>query len=210
MSIGCRLTVKDVRPGHDIRLNLISTERMDEEDYSGSFRNGKWKFYRGNLIVARAQKRDTLYTMHTRKSDANVTTDSSGELWHKRLCHMSEKGVCLLADQKLLLEVKGVHLEKCVDCLGGKQNIATFHSRPPRRREDALELLHIYVCYVDAPSHRGGQYFVTFIDDYNRKLWAFVLKVKDQVISFFKEREERDSGRKLKAVRTDNNGEYRG
>ena len=73
-----------------------------------------------------------------------------------------------------------------------------------------MELVHTDVCCVDAPSHRGGQYFVTFIDDYNRKLWAFVLKVKDQVISFFKEREERDSGRKLKAVRTDNNGEYRG
>ena len=33
----------------------------------------------------------------------------------------------------------------------------------------------------------GAQYFVSFIDDYNRKLWAFVLKSKDQVLSVFKE-----------------------
>ena len=168
MSIGCRLTVKDVRPGHDIRLNLISTERMDEEDYSGSFRNGKWKFYRGNQIVARAQKQGTMYTMHAQvcKSKANVAADSSGEIWHKRLGHMSEKGMHLLADQKLLPEVKGEHLEKCVNCLAGKQNKVAFHSRSPKRREVVLELVHTDLCYVHA-SHRGGQYFVMFIDDYS-------------------------------------------
>ena len=53
----------------------------------------------------------------------------------------------------------------------------------------------------------------TFIDDYNRKLWAFVLKSKDQVLSVFKDfqaRAERESRRKLKVVQTDNGGEYRG
>ena len=44
-------------------------------------------------------------------------------------------------------------------------------------------------------------------------MWAFVLKSKDKVLLYFKEfqaRAERDSGRKLKAVRTNNDGEYRG
>ena len=50
-SIGCRVTLKDVRHVPDIRLNLISTRRMDGEAYSGSFRNGRWKFCRGNLIL---------------------------------------------------------------------------------------------------------------------------------------------------------------
>ena len=76
-----------------------------------------------------------------------------------------------------------------------------------------MELVHTNVCYVAAPSHRGGQYFVTFIDDYSRKLWTLVLKLKDQVLSFFKEfqaRAKRESSQKLKVVRTDNSGEYRG
>ena len=54
---------------------------------------------------------------------------------------------------------------------------------------------------------------MTFIDDHSRKLWAYVLKTKDQVLSVFKElhaRVERETGRKLKAVRADNGGEYRG
>ena len=52
------------------------------------------------------------------------------------------------------------------------------------------------VCFVDAQSHCGGQYFVTFIDDFHRKLWAFMLKSKDQVLLVFKEfhaRAERES-----------------
>ena len=54
---------------------------------------------------------------------------------------------------------------------------------------------------------------MTFIDDHSRRLWATPLKTKDQVLSVFKElhaRVERESGRKLKAVRGDNGGEYRG
>ena len=54
---------------------------------------------------------------------------------------------------------------------------------------------------------------MTFIDGYIRKLWAFVLKSKDQVLSCikeFREREERESGRKSKVVRTDNGGECKG
>ena len=61
--------------------------------------------------------------------------------------------------------------------------------------------------------HWGGQYFVTFIDDYGWKLSAFVLKSKDQVLSYLKElqaRAERESSRNLKVVWTDNGGEYRG
>ena len=59
----------------------------------------------------------------------------------------------------------------------------------------------------------GALYFVTFIDDHSRKVWGFALKTKDQVLDAFKElhaRLERETGRKLKAVRADNGGEYRG
>ena len=52
-----------------------------------------------------------------------------------------------------------------------------------------------------------------FIDDRSHKLWASPLKMKDQVLSVFKDfhvRVERETSRKLKAVRVDNGGEYRG
>ena len=54
---------------------------------------------------------------------------------------------------------------------------------------------------------------MTFIDDHSIKVWGFALKTKDQVLDAFKElhaKLERETRRKLKAVRANNNGEYRG
>ena len=126
---------------------------------------------------------------------------------------MSEKVMQKLAADDVIPEVENLHLGKCADCLAGKQNRTSFRSRPPMRRKALLELVHTDVCSVDMKSHSGGQYFVTFIDNHSRKLWAYILKTKDQVLSVFKElhaRVERETGRKLKAVRADNGGEYRG
>ena len=115
--------------------------------------------------------------------------------------------------KKLLLEMKKVHLEKCIGYLANKQNKATFCPRLPMRRKGALELVHLDVCYVDAKSHVGAWYSVMFIDNYIWKFWASVLKAKDQVLSVFKEfqaRAERESKQKLKVVKTDNRSEYHG
>ena len=172
------------------------------------------KFSKGSLIVARARKVNTLYLMSAWlcPEEVNVVFDTAGERCHKRLCHMSEKGMKRLADDNLI-PIKDVHLERCTDFLAGKQNRTCFRSRTPTRRNAPLELVHIDVCQVDTKSLAGAQYFVTFIEDHNRRLWATPLKRKDQVLSIFKElhaRVERESGRKLKAVRADNGGEYQG
>ena len=48
-------------------------------------------------------------------------------------------------------------------------------------------------------------------DDASRKLWVYILRTKDQVFQVFKKFHaliERETGRKLKRLRTDNGGEY--
>ena len=118
-----------------------------------------------------------------------------------------------LADDNLIPEVKNVQLEKCTDCLAGKQNRTSFRARPPMRRKAVLELVHTDVCQVDTKSHAGSQYFMTFINYHIRKLWASLLKTKDQVLSIFKEfhaRVEKETNLKLKAVKVDKGGEYQG
>ena len=55
-------------------------------------------------------------------------------------------------------------------------------------------------------------YFVTFIDDHSRKVWAIALKTKDQELDTFKEfhvRVEREIGNKLKVVKADDDNEYK-
>ena len=112
---------------------------------------------------------------------------------------MSEKGMWKLATDDLIPKVQNVHLVKCVDNLACKKNRTSFRPRPVRRLKALLKLVHT----DDTKSHSGGQYFVNFIDNHSRKLWAYVLKTKDQVLSFFKEihpRVERETGQKLKPV----------
>ncbi len=61
------------------------------------------------------------------------------------------------------------------------------------------------------PSLSGAQYFVTFIDDCTRYVWVFFLKHKSEVFGRFKEWKalvEKSTGCKLKAICTDNGGEY--
>ncbi|NHV87478.1 DDE-type integrase/transposase/recombinase [Escherichia coli] len=60
--------------------------------------------------------------------------------------------------------------------------------------------------------HGGGaQYFVTFIDDFSRKVWAYPLRSKDQVLKVFQTLVtlvETQTGKKVKCLRSDNGGEY--
>ena len=136
------------------------------------------------------------------------------EPWHKRLGHMSEKGLQILNKKGLISGLKGQALESCTHCLAGKQHRVSF-VRPdqPRRRKSILDLVHTDVCSMTERSLGGAQYFVTFIDDHSRKVWVYMLKTKDQVLQSFKEFHamvERETGKKLKVVRSDNGGEYCG
>ena len=52
-SIGNKLVLKDVRHVPDIRLNLIFTGKLDDEGFTNSFGESKWKLIKGSLVVTR-------------------------------------------------------------------------------------------------------------------------------------------------------------
>ena len=58
----------------------------------------------------------------------------------------------------------------------------------------------------------GKHYYVTFVDDFSRRVWVYTMKTKDEVLDIFltwKKMAENQTGRKIKCLRTDNGGEYR-
>jgi len=62
-------------------------------------------------------------------------------------------------------------------------------------------------------SIRCNHYFVTFIDDYSRRCWVYTMKHKGKVLELFvecKKNMEKSTGRKIKVLRSDNGGEYKG
>ncbi|GKD25538.1 putative RNA-directed DNA polymerase [Tanacetum coccineum] len=90
------LVLHNVKHVPDMRLNIISTGLLDEDGYHNSSGNSLWKVTLGSLIVTRGKKESKLYMTHPKISKSIVNAiynDDMTELWHKRLGHMSEKGM---------------------------------------------------------------------------------------------------------------------
>ena len=72
--------------------------------------------------------------------------------------------------------------------------------------------MHSDLCgKMNEKSLSGTEYFLSFIDDKTRYVWVYFFKSKNQVFEKFldwKAMVERSTGRKLKAIRTDNGGEF--
>jgi transposase InsO family protein len=65
---------------------------------------------------------------------------------------------------------------------------------------------------MQTPSLTGFVYFMTFIDDFSRKTWLYLLKQKSEsfdVFKKFKSMVENESGRTIKIPRSDRGGEYK-
>ena len=92
--MGNRRTLEDVRYIPGLKKNPISVGQLDSTGYATEFGKGSWKIVKGALVVARGTKSGTLYTTAGCINMAIVAEGASGScLWHKRLGHMSTKGM---------------------------------------------------------------------------------------------------------------------
>ena len=120
-------------------------------------------------------------------SRAMVQHGVSTELWHRRLGHMSERGLAILSKQGLLDGAETGKLKFCETCVLGKQRKVKFSSGKHTTTE-ILEYIHSDLWGpASVETHGGCRYFVTFIDDHSRKVWLYLLKSKDGVFGKFKE-----------------------
>ena len=80
------------------------------------------------------------------------------------------------------------------------------------RSSNVLDVVHSDVCGpFDEKSLGGNRYFITFVDEYSRKMWIYLIQTKDEVFDVFKRFKvlvENQSSKKLKILRTDGGGEY--
>ena len=75
-----------------------------------------------------------------------------------------------------------------------------------------LEIIHTYIC---CPDMDGGdpKYFITFIDDYSRYMYFYMLHSKDEVLETFKVftvEVKKQYEKQIKVVRLDRGGEHYG
>ena len=100
----------------------------------------------------------------------------------------------------------------CDNCLISKQPKTSCSSYTISKANDVLHIIYSNVCGpFDVPSLGGNKYFVSFVDEFSRKLWLYLIKVKSEVFNTFKGFKalvEKQSEKCIKTLRTDGGGEF--
>lgn len=134
--------------------------------------------------------------------------------WHRRVAHLNHRAM-----ETMKRVVEGMNFdsnksnELCEPCVMGKMARKSFPKSKLgfERSKELLGMIHSDVGVFPEKSLGGAKYYVTFIDDFSRKAFVYVLKSKDQVFDTFvsfKNYVENQKGTKIKTLHTDNGGEY--
>ena len=128
-------------------------------------------------------------------------------LLHSRLSHPS-----LSKFRKLIPHFSSLSSLECESCQLGKHTRVWFPKRLDPRTKSPFDLVHIDVWGPSrSTSTLGFRYFVTFIDDYFRCTWLFLMKTRVKLFSIFQKfhAEIRTQfNTSIRVLRSDNAKEY--
>ncbi|KAL0326609.1 UNVERIFIED_CONTAM: Retrovirus-related Pol polyprotein from transposon RE2 [Sesamum angustifolium] len=204
------LTLTNVLFAPKFPVNLLSVNHLTKTH------NCSVTFYPSYCVIQDLQTRRTIGTGHERGGlyfldptppvDARALSASVSPLqWHSRLGHPS------LPTLQKLLPIDSARLE-CESCELGKHHRASFPPRVEKRSSSPFTLVHSDIwgpCRFE--SLRGFRYFITFVDDYSRMTWVYLLKDRSQVptiiTSFYNEIYTQFSVN-IRILRTDNALEF--
>uniref|UniRef100_A0A803NKV9 Integrase catalytic domain-containing protein n=1 Tax=Cannabis sativa TaxID=3483 RepID=A0A803NKV9_CANSA len=137
---GMERVLKDVRLVTDLKRNLISVRMLDDKGFLFKIENGAMKFCKGSMVVIRGNKSNGIHTLEgitANNTKACVLRKhvNETEVWHKRLGHVSERGLVKFGTGKR--DTKGTldYVHREFDLLCKKEGIArhkTVRKTPQR------------------------------------------------------------------------------
>ena len=219
MTSGKELVLIYVLHVPDICKNLISSSMLSENGFKLVFESDKFVFMKNGMYVGKGYMTNGLFKMNVmivkrdfnnNKASTAVYLIESFTLWHDRLGHVNNKTLKRLINMNLLPFFSIDFKHKCEVCVEAKMAKPPFHSI--QRNTEPLDLIHSDICDLKFIQTRGGKrYFITFIDDYTRYFYVYLLRSKDEALDVFKHYKnevENQLSRKIKAIRSDRGGEY--
>lgn len=145
----------------------------------------------------------------------NIAQDISLKLWHERLGHIN---IQTIKNTEKSAAVEGLQTAKlnsdfvCETCILAKQNCRPHVARKLQKSFKPGEKIHSDVCGpTDVKSPNGTRYFLLFKDECSEFRTIYFLKEKTDVFTKFQEFEAlvyRQTGNKIKVLRSDNGTEY--
>ena len=131
----------------------------------------------------------------------------SPSLIHARLGRPS-----LAKMQQLVPSLSNVSTLSCESCQLGKHIRSSFPRSVSQRASSPFALVHSDIWGPSRiKSNLGFQYFVTFIDDYSRCTWVFLMKNRSELFSIFQifyNEIKNQFGISIRILRSDNGREY--
>lgn len=125
---------------------------------------------------------------------------------------MSLKCMNILVKNRYLSEKEVHSLDFCETCVLGKFHKQSF-PKAKHKCTEVLEYIHsdLWGSVSNEPTEVGCIYFVTFVDDFSKKVWIRFLCSKDEAFEKFAEWKllvENQTEKKVKYLRTDNGLEF--
>ena len=211
----------EVRYVLDLKKNLIFVGFLESKGFKITMENGILKVSYGAFVALRATHKRNMYFLDgiTIVGGATTTSDitrgvslDTTRLWHMLLGHAGENALQSLVKQGLLKGSKTCKLEFCEHCVLGKQIRVKFDTAI-HQKNGTLDYVHTNMWGPAKVFFLGGKhYYVTFVDDYSRRVWVYTMRYKDEVLDVFlkwKKLIETQIGYKIKWLKSDNGGEYK-
>jgi hypothetical protein len=111
-------------------------------------------------------------------------------LWHRRLGHIGKdllkQAIKGNVADSLVIDNNALLLLHCEPCIVGKHHADPFPKKALHCATRLLQRIHSNVHIVPVPTLSGYRYWVTFIDDWSRYGWIYLLKCKSDVFEAFK------------------------
>ncbi|KAL8135853.1 hypothetical protein AgCh_010456 [Apium graveolens] len=202
-----------------LKNNIISLGQLVEKGYNIQMQD--------NSLIIRNQARELIANVEMSKNrlftldmQTNVqkclksVIKNDSWLWHLRYGHLGFSGLKLLSKTKMVDGLPEINEPEnlCEACVKGKQHRQSFPVGKSWRARMPLEIIHTDIAGpFDIPSLGGNRYYLTFIDDFSRKIWVYIIKEKSEALDKFKEFKalaEKQIGLYLKILRSDRGGEY--
>jgi len=125
-------------------------------------------------------------------------------LWHRRLGHFYHENL------DKYLSSHDIKVPKCIDCQISKLRRKPYNGETPKANS-ILDVIHSDLIGPIQQSFTGKRYILTFIDDFSRKSWIFLIENKTEVpkiIINFLTYLNNQFENKIKNFKTDQGKEY--
>lgn len=218
-SVTKKCVIKDVLHVPTLVYSLLSTSTMARKGFRSIFDDEGVHIVRkdSGLLSATGSLINGLYLLDlaNERSSIDRALLSSLQLWHERLGHVHKEGIKTMAKKGIVdglqKSLADDHALVCEGCVKGKLARAPIPGESHTRSSKLLQLVHSDLAEFPSRSYGGAKYFVTFIDDFSRYLFVYVLKSKDECFETFKTfaaRVENETGERIGTFRSDGGGEY--